>query len=812
MWHTSCVLLGRILPVVIGTSVGISSQSTAQLTSAAQPTPAAKPAAAVRLSSIPTPPAPLDGPNPPSTLHRLHQQPTTNEVFLLPWDQGPASGYLAQPKPSATPDLAITAASWSLPQDSIESEAAVSLLAVGSTPIGTPDRYVVATDRTLTIAAPGFLANDIDLEGEVLTAVSIEDNVDHGILAAFANGGFTYIPNSGFTGTDTFAYRMRDASNNFSDPIPVTIQVLPAANRVPIGTPDAYTTLSDATLSIAAPGFLANDIDLDGEVISAVSIQDNVDHGILAAFADGSFTYTPNPGFTGTDSFAYRMRDASNNFSDPVLVTIQVYLGNRVPIGVADAYAARVNTPLSIGAPGFLVNDVDLDGEVISAVSIQDNVDHGALAAFADGSFTYTPDPGFTGTDSFAYRMRDASNNFSDPVTVVITVFANGTLPVGTPDQFAVASDETLVVAAPGFLANDIDLNGEPLSAVSIQDNVDHGTLAAFADGSFTYTPDSGFTGTDSFAYRMRDASNNFSDPVLVTIQVLPPANRVPLGTPDAYTTLLGKTLSIAAPGFLANDIDLDGEALSAVSIQDNVDHGTLAAFADGSFTYTPDSGFTGTDSFAYRMRDASNNFSEPVLVTIEVYLGNRVPIGVADAYAARINTPLSISAPGFLANDMDLDGESITAVSIQDNVDHGILAAFADGSFTYTPNPGFTGTDSFAYRMRDASNNFSDPVTVVITVIDPARTCVDDLAARIKSGKVQLTWTHVGAHHYNVYRSTVSGGPYVNIGSTTSVFSTYLDATVVNGVTYYYVVRPANWLDEEKCESNQTTAKPRGR
>jgi hypothetical protein len=299
---------------------------------------------------------------------------------------------------------------------------------------------------------------------------------------------------------------------------------------------------------------------------------------------------------------------------------------------------------------------------------------------------------------------------------------------------------------------------------------------------------------------------------VLVTIEVVPASNRTPIGTPDAYTVLAGKTLSVPTRGFLTNDIDPDGEVITAVSIQDNVDYGTLAAFADGRFTYTPDAGFVGTDSFAYRMRDASNNFSDPISVTIEVYAGNRPPIGLADQYAVLTNGSLSIAAPGFLTNDVDLDGEAITAVSIQDNVDHGSLAAFADGSFIYTPMPGFSGTDAFAYRMRDASNNFSDPVAVVISVINPSPTCVSNLAARAKSGKIQLTWSYTGAHHYNVYRSTIDGGPYVKIGSTSSTYSTYLDSAVVNGTTYYYVVREADASDQEACQSNQASARATSR
>jgi hypothetical protein len=594
-------------------------------------------------------------------------------------------------------------------------------------PIGTPDHYAVPTDQVLSIAAPGFLANDIDLDGEQLTAISIVDNADHGLLFAFADGSFNYTPDAAFIGTDQFSYRMQDASYNLSEPVTVTINVLPAANRNPIGIPDFYAMTDGTTLSVGAPGFLGNDIDLDGETLAAISIVDNANHGSLAAFADGSFNYTPDAGFTGTDQFSYRMQDASNNLSEPVTVTIEVYTGNRTPIGVNDQYAAVINSPLSIAAPGFLANDIDLDGEPLSAISIVDNVDHGTLAAFADGSFNYTPDAGFTGTDQFSYRMRDASNNTSEPVIVTIAVLSAGNIPVGVPDHYAVPTDQVLSIAAPGFLANDIDLDGEPLTAIAIVDNANHGSLVAFADGSFTYTPDAAFIGTDQFSYRMQDASNNLSEPVTVTINVLPAANRNPIGMPDFYAMIEGTNLSVGAPGFLGNDIDLDGETLAAISIVDNADHGSLAAFADGSFNYTPNAAFIGTDQFSYRMQDASNNLSEPVTVTIEVYAGNRAPIGIEDQYAALKNTPLSIDAPGFLANDLDLDGEQLSAISIVDNADHGTLAAFADGSFIYTPDAEFTGTDQFSYRMQDASGNTSEPVAVTIQVYETNKKPVAD-------------------------------------------------------------------------------------
>ncbi|GAA4415460.1 hypothetical protein GCM10023187_45950 [Nibrella viscosa] len=596
----------------------------------------------------------------------------------------------------------------------------MSVIACNDTPVGIQDQYVTATDKTLSIAAPGFLINDIDLEGEALTATTLVDDVDHGTLTAFPNGSFTYTPTPGFVGTDSFQYRMKDASNHASEPITVTIEVRERSNRTPVGSNDIFGALKGTVLVIAAPGFLANDLDQDGDVISATTLVDDVDHGTLTAFPNGSFTYTPSPGYTGPDSFQYRMQDSKGNSSDPITVTIHVFVGNRAPLGTNDIFGVIQNTTRTVAAPGFLVNDVDPDGDAISATTLVDDVDHGTLTAFPNGSFTYTPSAGFTGTDSFQYRMQDSKGNASDPITVTLVVIGPGVLPIGFPDTYRTSKGITLSIAAPGFLMNDIDQNGEALSATTLVDDVDHGTLTAFPNGSFTYTPSPGFVGTDSFQYRMQDASANSSDPITVTIIVEEAFNRKPIGNEDQYGALANVSLSIAAPGFLMNDIDQDGDAISATTLVDDVDHGTLTAFPNGSFTYTPTPGFTGTDSFQYRMQDSKGNASDPVTVMITVYEGNRAPVGTNDVFGVVKNTPLTIVASGFLMNDYDADGDAISATTLVDDVDHGTLTAFPNGSFTYTPNAGFTGTDSFQYRMQDSKGNASDPVTVTLEIISP--------------------------------------------------------------------------------------------
>lgn len=118
------------------------------------------------------------------------------------------------------------------------------------------------------------------------------------------------------------------------------------------------------------------------------------------------------------------------------------------------------------------------------------------------------------------------------------------------------------------------------------------------------------------------------------------------------------------------------------------------------------------------------------------------------------------------------------------------------------------TDTTASSFPASGQPNLFStDSAQVFVkAATDPAcsTACVNNLAGRPKERKVDLTWRHTGAHHYNVYRGTITGGPYIKIGSTTSTYSTYTDGAVVVGNTYYYIVRPALLNETETCQSNE--------
>lgn len=281
------------------------------------------------------------------------------------------------------------------------------------------------------------------------------------------------------------------------------------------------------------------------------------------------------------------------------------------PVAVPDTFTTTEDAPLTVPAPGVLVNDTDADDDALTAAKVT-NPANGTVTLDADGSFTYTPKANFNGTDTFTYKASGDGVE-SAPATVTITVTAVADVPVAVADTYQTNEDTVLTVAAPGVLGNDTDPDGG-MTAVKVSGPA-HGTLALNANGSFTYTPEGNFSGTDSFTYKAGGATD--AEAVTVTITVKP-VNDAPVAANDSYSTTgpLPLTRS-AANGVLANDTDLEGDTLTATDASDPAG-GTVVLNPDGSFTYTPDAGFTGPDSFTYKASDGTAK-SGAATVTITV-------------------------------------------------------------------------------------------------------------------------------------------------------------------------------------------------
>ena len=208
--------------------------------------------------------------------------------------------------------------------------------------------------------------------------------------------------------------------------------------------------------------------------------------------------------------------------------------------------------------------------------------------------------------------------------------------------------------------------------------------------------------GLDTWTYFPSAVSN-----AALNIINTPPAG--PVATSDAYDVAYGTPLVTSAPGVLGNDT---GTTIT-VTAHTNPTHGTLTQHADGSFTYTPTHGYSGSDSYSYTITDGFGRTSTAA-VTLVVHQPSP-PAASDDRYDVAYGTPLVTSAPGVLGNDT---GTTIT-VTAHTNPTHGTLTQHADGSFTYTPTHGYSGSDSYSYTITDG---FGRTSTAVVTfAIGPA-------------------------------------------------------------------------------------------
>jgi hypothetical protein len=175
--------------------------------------------------------------------------------------------------------------------------------------------------------------------------------------------------------------------------------------------------------------------------------------------------------------------------------------------------------------------------------------------------------------------------------------------------------------------------------------------------------------------------------------------NMAPVSVNDIYTTTQNLSLEVMAPGVLDNDLDGDGDDLTAV-LDTLPSNGNLTLAPNGAVIYTPTTDFTGTDSFTYHAFDGLAD-SNVAMVVIDVVEGNAPPVAISNTYTTTKDIPLTVSPPGVLINDTDPNGDDLTAV-IETTPTNGSITLNLDGSFTYTPTLGFSGRDTFTYRAHD--------------------------------------------------------------------------------------------------------------
>ena len=577
----------------------------------------------------------------------------------------------------------------------------ITITPVNDAPEASDDSASTEEDTAVNI---NVLGNDSDPENNLdAGSVTIVEPPANGSLAVNPDGSVTFIPNTNWSGTDSFTYQVCDSADPaLCDTATAIITVIPV-NDAPVANDDAATTLEDQAVVIAV---LPNDTDADGDALS-ISSYTQPANGSVVLNADGTFTYTPNSNWYGTDTFNYTVCDLSGA-CDEAMVTVEVLPINDPPVAEPDAATTAEETSVKVDVA---MNDFDVDGNLVPSSALQiSEPANGSLINNGDGTFTYTPNENFNGYDSFRYQICDAENECSTAeVTIYVTPVNDA--PVALDDATTATEDTPLVINPIDLLGNDSDVDGDSLN-ISGFTQPSNGTLT-YENGTFTYSPKANFCGSDSFTYTISDGE--LSAIAAVTIEVVC-VNDAPVALDDATIATEDTPQSFNSSTLLGNDSDIDRNSLLIDSFT-QPSNGTLVDNRDGTFTYTPNANYCGTDSFTYTISDGMGG-TDTATATINVACVNDAPLAQNDAYSTNQNTKLTVAAPGVLTNDSDPIEGSPVSVSSYDTTGTfgGTIVMNPDGSFSYTPAKDFAGYDTFTYTITDGQGGYAT-ATVTITV-----------------------------------------------------------------------------------------------
>ncbi len=339
-------------------------------------------------------------------------------------------------------------------------------------------------------------------------------------------------------------------------------------NNVPVAADDTGSMDEDGVFSFKIEDILSNDSDLDNDNLIPALVASPI-NGILAQLADGSFSYTPNPDFNGTDSFTYKVNDGTED-SNIATVTITVNPVNDTPTGPAtgtladgteDVVYPVLETTL---LQGFADVDVEDTLNVINLSSA-----NGTFAPTTTG-WNFTPAQDYNGPVTFAYQVSDGMDGIVD-VSRTFNLSPVNDIPMGSPaGELAHGQEDTPYTILQSDLINgysDADLDVLSVTGLTIN----HGTLSAFnsSTNSWTFTPDKDFNGTVNLSYGITDGKGSTVSGIDRSF-IVDPVNDVPKAGDDFGTVFEDSSVTVGFDAFLANDFDADGSDKTIIGIDAN--------------------------------------------------------------------------------------------------------------------------------------------------------------------------------------------------------------------------------------------------
>ena len=515
------------------------------------------------------------------------------------------------------------------------------------------------------------------------------------------DGTFEYVPASDFFGTDSFTYQLEDPSGATSAVATVTITVNPI-NDAPTTTPVVLSSIAEdsPTRLITQAELLANAGDIDGDNLTASGLTITAGNGTLVDNGDGTWTYTPSSNDNTDVSFTYNVTDGTDNVASTA--TLDITPVNDAPTTtnpVVLTSIAEDSGPRVITQAELLVNASDIEGDALTVNDLAIAAGNGTLIDNGDGTWTFTPANNDDSNVRFAFTITDGTNNVASTATLDITPVNDA--PNASDDSFTINEDTQLVIAALGLGVtsnDDTDDSSSELTAIKLTDPT-NGTVELNPDGTFTYTPNPNFNGSDSFTYQVTDSSGA-SDTATVRIDVSP-VNDAPVALDDSFELNEGGSIVF---GLTNNDFDIDGNFTpnqTTVNIVTGPTNGTAFIDADGNLNYEHDGTEASTDNIVYQIID-QGGLVDTATVTITVQpIDDPTILQDDDLGTINFGEQLIISPMDILINDADVDSEfSLENIRIVTQPDQGTVD-IRNGQLIFTPEDGAFGDIEFEYLLE---------------------------------------------------------------------------------------------------------------
>lgn len=494
--------------------------------------------------------------------------------------------------------------------------------AVNAAPVISADiSFEFDEDGALLITDEELQALVSDVDGDALT-VSLEAT-DETLTVSQLDGVWVVSAPANFNGDGGIVLTVSDGEQTATTIVPVTVN---AVNDGPVAGDDFVSVDEDGSLFLMPSNLLGNDADIDGDALSIEAVTP----GETGSFdmVNGALVYTPDADFNGAASFTYTVSDGNGGVSVGV-VHVDVRAVNDAPVAVDDMFTMQEDGVLTVVATDLLANDTDVDGDTLTLESVFDAV--GGTVALVDGDVVFTPNADFNGDAGFSYTIIDESA-VSSQASVLVGVEAVNDGPVGTAETFTMSEDSVLVLTTADLLSNDGDVDGDALEITSVTSL--SGGVVELVDGVVTFTPDANYNGAASFSYELADGQGG-TDTVVNTIDVAA-VNDAPVAVADALDAVLGQPLTIQLAQLLANDGDVDGDAVEIIAVADAV--GGAVQLVDGAIVFTAD-GTSGAASFTYTLSDGQEQSVAAVNIAVAI---PRLSDVVASPIEEQIADPIS--------------------------------------------------------------------------------------------------------------------------------------------------------------------------